>query len=203
VAGCDCDLSAVHQPQLARWRGCARLDAFASAYNTAAAGELRVLYDRRQIQTGDDWRRRIALMLHLCHGGVVLLNEAALESPWVLAEATFLSLRHKYDESFGCFPVAFLDKAELERGFDVRECLQDPEDGRMASWRVANLPDIQFAQGKDAETLAQDIVDSLRDSGQLGKGRSATDQLGAQLAHHLSSGAASILRDIADQLAPS
>src|SRR5688572_25095194 len=87
----------------------ARLVAFANALKVApGADDLQVLYDKEQIQTGDDWRKRIAFMLHSCHGGVVIVDEAALDSPWVLAEATFLSLRHEYSPTFGFLPVSFL-----------------------------------------------------------------------------------------------
>ena len=56
---------------------------------------IRVLVDMEQIAGGDDWHRRIAFMLHACHAGVVLIDDAALSSTWVLAEATFLSLRQQ------------------------------------------------------------------------------------------------------------
>jgi hypothetical protein len=88
--------------------------------------DLRVLYDKEQIATGDDWRNRIAFMLHACHGGVVILDEAALESDWVPAEATFLSLRYEHDPTFGFLPVSFLSEEELSGARTIRTELANP-----------------------------------------------------------------------------
>src|ERR1700722_18119542 len=73
---------------------------------------IRVMIDIDQIVASDDWQRRIAFMLHSCHGGIVLVDEAALSSDWVLAEAAFLSLRHRADASFPFIPVSFVDEPD-------------------------------------------------------------------------------------------
>src|SRR4051794_32807305 len=66
-----------------------RLRGLAEAIRSAAPGEIAVLYDAEQIAVADDWRKRIAFMLHMCDGAAVLLDDAAIASKWVLAEATF------------------------------------------------------------------------------------------------------------------
>lgn len=177
-----------------------RLEELVDALRVAGGEGLQVLCDREQIITGDDWRQRIAIMLHACSGGVVLLNKEALDSHWVLAEASFLSLRHEYDPGFACVPVSFLDQAELDEGLSVRKVLRDPETGPMISWRVANLPAAQFAKGLDPQTIAQSIVDSLKVHGRLPSTESPAEVLGGQLAPHLTLGSAAILQELASEL---
>jgi hypothetical protein len=177
-----------------------RLDGLLEALGDAGQGRLQVLCDRDQIVSGDDWRRRIAIMLHACHGGVILLSKEALESHWVLAEATFLSLRHEYDPSFACVPVSFLDEAELAQGLSMLEVLSDPETGPMAPWQVADLPRAQFAKGREPPEIAQNIVDALQVQGRLPATESSADVLGGQLAPHLTMGSEAILRELASEL---
>lgn len=143
-----------------------RLQALAAAIkNAARPGEIEVLYDAEQIAVADEWRERIAFMLHVCDGAAVLLDEAAVESKWVLAEATFASLRHAYDKNFACVPISFLDDADLKAAQRQRQRQRDLL--RESDWSVAALPDIQFAQGKDVPEIADAVVGALRAKGQL------------------------------------
>ena len=86
-----------------------RLTALVGAIE-AAAGELPldIIYDKEQLAPGDDWRQRIAFMLHACHAAIVLLDENARNSDWVLTESIFLSLRNQVDPDFQFIPVSFL-----------------------------------------------------------------------------------------------
>ena len=93
-----------------------RLQDLAAAIEGAVREGEQGALRRRTNLGGDDWRKRIAFMLHVClpwRGSA--FNEAAVESKWVLAEATVVSLRHAYDEKFVCVPVSFLDEPDLEK----------------------------------------------------------------------------------------
>jgi hypothetical protein len=108
-----------HTPQARQ-----RLDDLAGALEAAAAtagAAVKVIYDAEQIERSDDWRQRIAFMLHAAHGGVVLLDDAALASRWVCVEASFLAMRQAVDpDRFRIFPVSFLAEAALSGLFDGR-----------------------------------------------------------------------------------
>ena len=97
-----------------------RLRDLAEAIRNAAPGQIEVLVDYEQIEVANDWRERIAFMLHMCDGAAILLDHAAIESPWVLAEATFASLRHAFHEKFACVPISFADAASSEQAESTR-----------------------------------------------------------------------------------
>jgi hypothetical protein len=67
-----------------------------------------VLLDRTFIRSGDEWRNRIHVMLAGCQAAIILLDAAALASPWVLKESTILSWRKDLEgEEFYLHPVRF------------------------------------------------------------------------------------------------
>jgi hypothetical protein len=69
---------------------------FAQRVRDRIAEELgtdRTWFDRGRIEAGDDWEIEIVKALHRCRGAIVLLTPDALESPWVLREATVLADR--------------------------------------------------------------------------------------------------------------
>ncbi len=142
-----------------------RLRDLAEAIRNAAPGQIEVLVDYEQIEVANDWRERIAFMLHMCDGAAILLDHAAIESPWVLAEATFASLRHAFHEKFACVPISFADAASSEQAARERQRLLDRL--RESDWSVVALPDIQFAQGKTVDEIADAVVAALRAKGQL------------------------------------
>jgi hypothetical protein len=74
------------------------------------------LADRAAIQSGDEWRHRIHVMLAECQAGVLLLDPAAIGSPWVLKEATILAWRRDLEPDFHLVPVRFrgITVADLE-----------------------------------------------------------------------------------------
>jgi hypothetical protein len=107
-----------------------RLPEIAAAIEAASGGVVRVLYDQEQIAGGDEWRRRIGYLLHACDGAAILLDDAALASDWVRAEAVFLSLRATYDDDFRVVPVSALPVDELTERLKPRDrCPMAP-----ASW---------------------------------------------------------------------
>jgi hypothetical protein len=159
---------------------------------------IRVLVDHQQIVGSDDWHRRIAFMLHVCHGGIVLLDDAALASKWVLAEATFLSLRQRAAEGFAFVPVSFLDEPDLEkarkRRADQRRMLSE------AAWDVVGLPDVQYVSGQTPTEIAQAVVSALSAKGWLQPTVAPADRLADQLSPKFAEAGPQALRELADQM---
>ena len=158
----------------------------------AAGTNIRAIYDRQQIAPSDDWRQRIAFMLHAAHGAVVLLDQAAFASPWVAVEASFLAMRQAVNPSrFRVFPVPlYPDAAALDAVFDGL---------RGTAWDdVARLTDRQFALGRTPEQVAAAIVAALQQAGVLAEYLSPADRLAGQLAVELGAASAADLDDLAD-----
>ena len=174
-----------------------RLHDLVAEIELASQGQVKVIYDKNQIVSGDDWRRRIALMLHVCHGAVVLLDAAALLSPWVLAESTFLSLRRSYDAKFSFIPVSFLDSADLDRQRALAATQQSLTQG---SWAVVKLEAIQFVRAHTTKQVAVSIMDALHQRGLDASCPTPAGALAAQLAKLLDQASESALQDLADQL---
>jgi hypothetical protein len=160
--------------------------------------QIKVLFDQEQITGGDDWRRRIAFMLHLCHGAVVLLDDASLQSKWVLAEATFLSFRRAWNPSFAFIPVSFLGEKDLEEA--RKELAENRKLLTESPWTVVDLPAIQYVTAAAVDDVAHRIVTSLRDQGQLAACSTPADELASQLAARLKSGASAHLRELASRV---
>ena len=177
-----------------------RLLELAGCIRSALKSDERVelLYDQEQIVGGDDWRRRIAFMLHVCHGGVVLLDEAALESPWVLAEATFLSFRQAWDTSFACIPVSFLDDDDLVVA--KRKRAENTDFLNATDWSVVQLPAIQYVSGMKNDAIALGLVAALRAKGHLRVCATPADSLADQLAARLSHASQDHLRALASRV---
>jgi hypothetical protein len=177
-----------------------RLRELAAKIQAAAAPEtpVRVLVDEEQIASADDWRRRIAFMLHVCHGGLVLVDDAALSSQWVLAEATFLSLRHEVDNAFVFLPVSFLDEPDLEKAkqarAEQRRFLND------TAWDVVKLPAVQYVRGETPTEIADRIVSDLRKKNSLPWTVSPANRLASQLASKFEEASLLALRELADQI---
>lgn len=177
-----------------------RLRALAAEIQAAAAPQtpIRVLVDEEQILGADDWRQRIAFMLHVCHGGLVLVDDAALSSKWVLAEATFLSMRHLVGNGFVFLPVSFLDEPDLEKAKQARakqrQFLND------TAWDVVGLSDVQYVRGKTPTEIAGQIVSALRARSSLQPTASPADRLADQLAPKFKEAGLQALHDLADQM---
>ena len=177
-----------------------RLCELAAKIQEMAAPEtpIRVLVDVEQIIGADDWRQRIAFMLHACHGGLVLVDEAALSSKWVLAEAAFLSLRYRVGDGFVFLPVSFLDEPDLEKAkqarADQRRFLSD------TAWDVVALSDVQYVRDKAPTEIAGQIISALRAKSSLRPMASPVDRLADQLAPKFAEAGPGALRELADQL---
>jgi hypothetical protein len=164
-----------------------RLLAMVEAIKGAAGDDqVEVIFDKEQIQPGDDWRRRIAFMLHACHAAIVLLDENARNSDWVLTEAIFLSLRNQIDPQFQLIPVSLLPPEEsTAESLDARAA-RARERARFGegTWRVVDLGRLQQARGATPQELGDLVVEALRTRGNLVPHRSPVDRLALQLAVH-------------------
>ena len=147
-----------------------------------------MLYDREQIRGGDDWRRRISYLMHVCDGAAVLLDRRALRSRWVRAEATFLSIRATYDPQFRLVPVAMAVPDMLERR------LAEP------GWEPAALQHWQFVRNDDPTMLAKVIWAGLTTDGRLPSGPGPVERLADQMAVLLKDAAPKLLHDLAADL---
>jgi hypothetical protein len=165
-----------------------RLPEIKAAIEAASEGRVRVLYDQEQIAGGNEWRRRIGYLLHACDGAAILLDDAALASDWVRAEAVFLSLRATYDEDFRVVPVSVLPVDTLGPR------LAD------AGWEPVALLDRQFALAGTPAEIAEEVWRALTAKGPLPRGSSLMDRLADQIEQLLREAPRSALRDLADEL---
>jgi hypothetical protein len=103
-----------------------------------------VLFDKEQITEGARWREAINAMLAECDAAVILVTPDALQSPWVLKEATILRWRYDRDPKFPLFPVvsANVDRAELKKN---------------RLWDPVDLPAIQFVASDDPAGTAASV----------------------------------------------
>jgi hypothetical protein len=164
-----------------------RLEALQKALVAEAKpANLTVLCDRQQIAGGDDWRDRIGFMLHVCHAAIVILDEAAIESDWVLAESTFLPLRNRVDPQFQFIPVTYLEE---KNSVETQERLEAARAARAAqraqvrqgTWRVVDLDRLQYARGQQPVDVARMVVQALREKNELMAHDSPVDLLARQL----------------------
>jgi hypothetical protein len=177
---------------------CERLQRIADAVEQVAGGTAacKVLYDKQQISVGDDWRRRIAFLLNVCHGGMVLLDRAALASQWVHAECLVMSLRQEVDPTFTLVPVALIPLDE------VRATLERAPEKDQPRWDLVPLLDTQMlaADQRSEEGVAADVVDRLRAKGALAAADTPAGRLADQLAPSLAAAGDASLRRLADRL---
>lgn len=160
-----------------------RLQALVAAIEKASDGAIEVVYDKTWIEPGDEWRRRIAFMLHACHAAVVLADQRALASKWVLTEAIYLSLRNQVDPHFQFIPINFLP-IDGESGSAEGRAARAEERAKFAegAWGAVDLGRLQQARGATADQIAARVVAALRSKGQLVEHQSPVDLLALQLA---------------------
>jgi len=115
-----------------------------------------VLLDRTCLDPGDAWRPKLHRYLGSCHGAVLLFSEEALQSDWVLKEATILTWRHSLNRQLRIVPALLgavtPDKTQIDR------------------FRALELGEIQFARiaataetDENADALIEEIVRPFRD----------------------------------------
>lgn len=124
-----------------------------------------VLVDYEEIKSGDVWRDRIHISLAECHAALILFDKEALNSPWVLKEATILSWRRALEkDSFRLLPVRLgsVTKDDLEtRQFaplllnEVQHVVNADADSIVAA--VLN----SVNAGSDSRSLMELLVDDI------------------------------------------
>lgn len=132
-----------------------------------------VWWDEERLKGGDDWRQEINMWLGLCDCAVILFSEKALDSPWVLKEATNLIWRRSLDDNFVVLPVLLkgVTRADLQAEdyspLAINEIQATPRD---TPTRIATKVSQTLAPLKQAANLASPwrrledvIVFSLRD----------------------------------------
>jgi TIR domain len=106
--------------------------------------------DREQLEAGQEWRKEIHAALFNCAAGVILLDDEAFNSPWVLKETTVLSVRRSLLPTFPMVPV-LLDQGSSAQ-FEKR-----PE------WKALGMREIQ-AMKKPPEEVAAAVIDLIKDA---------------------------------------
>jgi len=126
------------------------LDAIAKAIKEHETPEgkktFSLLMDTALLQAGDPWRARINLWLGACDAAVLVLSEKALESPWVVYEASVLSYRNRGGK-FLIIPVL----------------LRDPE-GKLLSDRrldAQQIKEVQTTINDAPAAIAKKVIDRL------------------------------------------
>jgi hypothetical protein len=117
-----------------------RLEVLARGLRAGKSG-VEVLFDKEQISDGARWREVIHAMLAECDAAIILITPDAMQSPWVLKEATILRWRYDRDPKFPLLPVmsASVDMAELKKN---------------RLWDPIDLPEIQFVASDSAAKIA-------------------------------------------------
>jgi hypothetical protein len=96
--------------------------------------------DSERIKAGDLWRLEIYDNLYSCAAGVLLLDEDALASDWVLQEATILNFRRRINPAFRLISV-LLDGGSSQRLAEDR-------------WKPLALSEYQVQKGPPDEIVA-------------------------------------------------
>ncbi len=121
----------------------------------AADGSGRVWFDRKRLEPGDEWELDIVGALHDCEAAVLLLTPDALESPWVLREATVLADRRSRWPGLRLVPV-------LLAGTRHETLAQHPWWAALdiTRWQPVQAPKGAF-EGADADNDLAAIVDQV------------------------------------------
>lgn len=111
--------------------------------------------DKFDVEPGQEWRKEIHKALFDCSAAVILLDDEAFNSPWVLKETTVLSVRRSLLTGFPMVPV-LLDQGSSDQ-FDKR-----PE------WKALGMREIQ-AMKRPPDQVAKLVVDLVRDAAEVDK----------------------------------
>ncbi len=160
-------------------------DRLEALVNGLRAGEdgVEVLYDKEQITEGARWREVINAMLAECDAAVILITPSALQSFWVLKEATILRWRYDRNPEFHISVWSDVDRAELKN----------------QRWDPIDLPEIQFVTCEGAAEIAAAVKEKLAPlTAQLQP--SPLDSLAGEIAHLLADAPAIHLQSALDSL---
>lgn len=73
--------------------------------HAALEPDFEVLLDQYRLEPNDPWRKELDIWMSLCHAAVILFSTDAVQSDWVLQEATILRWRRARDTDFVVVPV--------------------------------------------------------------------------------------------------
>jgi hypothetical protein len=114
-----------------------------------------VWFDRRRLEPGDEWELDIVEALHTCEAAVLLLTPDALESPWVLREATVLGDRRSRWPGLRLVPVLFAGTTYETLGKNPWWAALD-----ITRWQPVQAPHGDF-EGDNATDDLETIVDAV------------------------------------------
>jgi hypothetical protein len=120
-----------------------------------ADGTGTVWFDRRRLEPGDEWELDIVEALHTCEAAVLLLTPDALESPWVLREATVLGDRRSRWPGLRLVPVLFAGTTYETLGKNPWWAALD-----ITRWQPVQAPHGDF-EGETATDDLETIVDAV------------------------------------------
>jgi ADP-ribose pyrophosphatase YjhB (NUDIX family) len=144
-------------------------------YRRLKKARFEVLLDRERLTAGREWRRELFTWLQRCHGAVILLSADAVESSWVLQEATILNWRRQYEKGFVIIPVylppvtpsvfesGWFSALEIRRLQGVVGSLVDGVDGiveAVAARLQEALPALRAAGARQAVSSAHAAAES-------------------------------------------
>lgn len=118
------------------------------------AARFEPLVDERGLKGGDDWRLRLHTWMSHCDAAILLLSRQALESDWVLQEATILTARRVVQgldhtvETFLLLPVLV--------GITMKDVSAHP------AFAELDLPSIQALRSGTPGQLAREVVRLLQ-----------------------------------------
>jgi hypothetical protein len=123
-----------------------------------ADDRFHVLLDRLQadpennsrILPGDAWRARINLWVGACDAAVILVSQAALDSPYVAYETSILSYRRAFDRSLRVIPVLVPPVT--------------PETLKGSRLGPHQLGELQVVQGGSTDLVVERVLKALRDA---------------------------------------
>ena len=137
--------------------------------------EFDVWLDQERLRAGAPWRLEIFEALYRCSAAVILLDDDAFESDWVLQEATIVNFRSKLSPGFIVIPV-LLDEGSSAR-FDqgrwrplaLREIMalkESPTDiADEVALRLADLAESSIDQ--NLERWVRTLAGNLREAARL------------------------------------
>ena len=130
-----------------RLRRLLRARAVREAIVSRLADDFDVWLDVDRVRPADPWRLEIYRALHRCSAAVLLLDDDALASPWVLQEATILNFRGRLNPGFVLVPV-LVDggsSSRLEEGV----------------WRPLALREVQALKNDAPADIAERVAERL------------------------------------------
>ncbi|HEV8136400.1 MAG TPA: toll/interleukin-1 receptor domain-containing protein [Pyrinomonadaceae bacterium] len=134
--------------------------------------DFEVLLDQFRLQPGDRWRQELDIWMSLCQAAVIIFSENALESDWVLQEATILRWRRAWDQDFILVPVLM----PTVRAKALKE---------NKKFAPLHLDEIQMASANTADDVVKKVIERLAPLKNLGQTKTPLHELEDLIASRL------------------